>query len=423
MSWYNGYIGWKMSSQLVSTTGGREERKMTILDDSSVDELDEDKEKCNRCLEYFPADDIEVCRVCNNGVCHTDCSRYCNECDSIVCNNCYDSRDRWDMCEYCADRHEECYRCGGAAYESSTVHNDGYQTYCGGCVENHASWCDRHDVYHDDDNPCRTSLVHDYSYKPMPEFHHMDNDIDADRNMYFGAELEVEDCDSYGGGPRIVQEILGDFAYCKHDGSLDDGFEIVTHPMTLAYAQNLPLVVLSKRLKDTGHRSWDTDTCGLHVHIDRRAFTGNKHTYAFSLLLMRNRALSFIIAGRANNHYASFDEDNRKQIPLALKQRYRGMERYTAVNCNPHSTIEVRMFRGSLKPERILCAIEYLHAAIDYTRGVKTGLESSEYLTAPAFIQWARSKRDLYPNLINYINTSAEFGISTRTPRVQIDGE
>jgi len=24
-------------------------------------------------------------------------------------------------------------------------------------------------------------------------------------------------------------------AYCKHDGSLNDGFEIVTHPMTLDY--------------------------------------------------------------------------------------------------------------------------------------------------------------------------------------------
>ena len=23
--------------------------------------------------------------------------------------------------------------------------------------------------------------------------------------------------------------------YCKHDGSLDDGFEMVTHPMTLDY--------------------------------------------------------------------------------------------------------------------------------------------------------------------------------------------
>lgn len=23
--------------------------------------------------------------------------------------------------------------------------------------------------------------------------------------------------------------------YCKHDGSLDDGFELVTHPMSLSY--------------------------------------------------------------------------------------------------------------------------------------------------------------------------------------------
>lgn len=29
--------------------------------------------------------------------------------------------------------------------------------------------------------------------------------------------------------------------YCKHDGSLDDGFEMVTHPMTLEYhMQKMP---------------------------------------------------------------------------------------------------------------------------------------------------------------------------------------
>ena len=48
-------------------------------------------------------------------------------------------------------------------------------------------------------------------------------------------------------------------AYCKHDGSLDEGFEIVTHPMTLDFhLHRMPwerIVEEAKRLGYTSHQA------------------------------------------------------------------------------------------------------------------------------------------------------------------------
>jgi hypothetical protein len=237
-----------------------------------------------------------------------------------------------------------------------------------------------------------------------------------------GFELEVESNGEDYDGPEYVHGILGDLAYFKEDGSLDDGFEIVTHPMTLAYAHSMRWD-WTQGLLDKGYRSWDTESCGLHVHVDRRAFTGRLHQYSFTLLLMRNKALSYLVAGRQGNSYASFDRSVRREIPKHLKGQDNCVQRYSAVNVLPTATLEVRMFKGSLKKERILAALEYVHSAVEYSRGAKSGVGAEEYLTAPAFIQWLRVRKDLYPNLVSYVNKSVEFGFNEKSYTSQNNGE
>jgi hypothetical protein len=237
-----------------------------------------------------------------------------------------------------------------------------------------------------------------------------------------GFELEVESGGDDYDGPELVESHLGDLAYFKEDGSLNDGFEIVTHPMTLAYAHSMNWA-WTQGLLDKGYRSWDRSTCGLHVHVDRRGFNGRLHQYSFTLLLMRNKALSYLIAGRQGNSYASFDKSVRTEIPKHLKGQDNYAQRYSAVNVLPTATLEVRMFRGSLKKERILAALEYVHSAVEYSRGARSGVGAEEYLTAPAFIQWLRGNKALYPNLLSYINKSVEFGFSEKSYTSQNDGE
>ena len=62
-------------------------------------------------------------------------------------------------------------------------------------------------------------------------------------------------------------------AYCKHDGSLDDGFEIVTHPMSLEYQlHEMPWDEVLREAIAQGYLSHQAGTCGLHVHVSRKAF-------------------------------------------------------------------------------------------------------------------------------------------------------
>jgi hypothetical protein len=352
--------------------------------------------------------------ICENCYVQCDwCGELCREGDSTmigcddICPRCLDVS--CFMCARCNNwtHEDDCVMVGETRYDSNS--------WCAICADARSSWCESCDVHHPDGfSPCIGSdLINNYSYKPMPVFYKAPNDIDADRNLYMGFELEVEcrnaDIDT---AAETVIDSFGDLVYLKEDGSLSHGFEIVTHPMTLAYAKSLSMDALGELIRQ-GVRSWNTDTCGLHVHVSRATFTNVAHQYAFTLLLMRNRALSYVVAGREGNHYARFDKSLRPAIAKWLKTKgdhSRGYppERYAAVNTGNYATIEVRMFRGSLKRDRVLAALEYVHAAVEYSRSAPRAANdaATEYLSAPAFIQWIRNNRHHYGELCHYINKS-----------------
>lgn len=353
------------------------------------------------------------------------CERHITNCNS--CNEDYADVDEHveysGYCKPCGNRMFTCSRCSDVEHENDMYRVSG-DYWCYHCWDNFSSHCDRCDNDYASNTRCCGGEhgVEDYSYKPYPQFHWIENDPDADRHVFMGFELEIESDGATYDGPELVRSCLGDLVYFKEDSSLDDGVEIVTHPMTLAYAHSMDWA-WTQGLLNKGYRSWDRSTCGLHVHVDRRAFTGRLHQYSFTLLLMRNKALSYLIAGRQGSSYASFDKDVRREIPKYMKNQYNNAQRYSAVNVLPTSTLEVRMFRGSLKKERILAALEYVHSAVEYSRGARSGVGAEEYLTAPAFIQWLRGRKDLYPNLLSYINQSVEFGFSEKYYTSQNNGE
>lgn len=378
----------------------------------------------------------QVCSECNNPIdsnqnnydfgggqlVHPECTFECNECrENLPVGH---ESHRFDgYCTDCEDDLFWCDRCDEVENENNAnrvgSNHDNYDMWCDRCTDYNATYCERHGIHHRDGYRCGHDMVEPYDYKPAPVFYGVEFDHDYDRNLFMGFELEVECTEDNDNGTKLVHDELGSLVYFKEDGSLDDGFEIITHPMTLAYAQQMKWGWLNELIAN-GYRSWDTETCGLHVHVDKRAFTGRKHQYAFTLLLMRNRSLSYLISGRQDNHYAQFDKDVRLEIPKYMKNKPNNLQRYSAVNVLNRATIEVRMFKGSLKRERILAALEYVHSAVDYSRDVKSGNTSKTYLTSPAFIQWIRANETKYPNLTKYINDSTEFGFNDKA-RVYVD--
>jgi hypothetical protein len=140
------------------------------------------------------------------------------------------------------------------------------------------------------------------------------------------------------------------------------------------------------------------------VHIDRRAFKDRTHLLAFTYLLNNNTGLSQHLAGRNSREYAYIGSDSKHDNLNTIKGygRGRGGDRYLAVNLQNSATVEIRMFKGSLKVERILSGIEYCHALVQYSRDIRSGNNASVMLRPEEFTSWIR-KQGKYPNLVQFL--------------------
>ena len=225
-----------------------------------------------------------------------------------------------------------------------------------------------------------------------------------------GMELEVESRGRYDvadGAEHVLDKLGSDRIYCKWDGSLANGFEIVTHPHSLDEWHKLDWSFLDD-LKGMGFRSWNTKTCGLHVHVSRTAFRGSStltseaHELRFLKFIYDNQRQSCRIAGR-ESAYAKWDD--KGNLIAKVKQGANNAGHYSAVNTENTFTIEVRIFKGSLRKERVLSAIEFVHAVVEYTRSLRI-VPKNKPLSWSRFVAWLLNESNNYPNLITIIDES-----------------
>jgi len=206
---------------------------------------------------------------------------YCSHCGAIIEGDDYDTIYGEPICEECVDRYTTvCDRCEEIVWEND-VHTDGSTCICHHCFENYYTRCEECDcIVHNDDayeydncyycyncyqNIRKNASIHEYGYKPTPIFY-------GDSNRYFGVELEIDGAGKYD---EYAEELLdianmnGEHIYIKTDGSLDDGMEIVTHPMSLECHKDFCWEDIMHHAVRLGYRSHQTSTCGLHVHVNR----------------------------------------------------------------------------------------------------------------------------------------------------------
>ena len=165
-----------------------------------------------------------------------------------------------------------CDRCGECTAKDDTYCLGEY-SWCQSCVDWHAEWCETCGEYHDEDHEGRCNGIHDHSFTPHLTFF-------GEAPAFMGLELETEWVSHSGmaDGVRELNSRFGDAVYCKHDGSLTNGFEIVSHPRSLeSWQQFEALGSMLESLRLSGARSWNPETCGIHVHLSRDAFTGDAH--------------------------------------------------------------------------------------------------------------------------------------------------
>jgi hypothetical protein len=281
----------------------------------------------------------------------------------------------------------ECHDCDGV-FSDDEAHNayDDY-TICGSCVEGYL-YSDRRGCYVRDDDEDEQELENIREYHTSSEcLGHIPSKYDKRTpRVLLGLELEMEIKDNYCRDERagFLLESLRqyehfDYALCENDGSLNNGFEVVTAYTGLdVHAKQLEFFKSGLR----GAISHDSDNCGLHVHICK-ADMSTLHGAKMILFIndQANQKLIKAIARRDGSGFAKFKnkQSDKNWLKSAMsceskrsQLRNLNSDRYEALNFKNDKTIEFRLFKGSLVYETIMSCLEFTYATWFFTRESST---------------------------------------------------
>jgi len=381
---------------------------------------------CSVCI-----DDYQKCEHCNTWKrtqdfikIHKDYEQYrdaerssevlpiCTECYKKECKRCgvcgyMQTSDQFTVFSYppgniiacincCETSKVMCCACGKDSYTFLDITNISDRCYCIECSEIRRP-------------------IHDHTYKPFIQHFHRGRKEGKVSNsaLHFGFELEIERYNSMLGRTAMA-EIIKDksgtnYVYIVHDGSIDEGIEVVSHPFTWGeYKENinrwtdLLLFIRAKEWKANRPKA------GFHVHMTKVAFA-TFHLFKFLKFFYREHNRGFIcaVAQRNPTSFSVFSPEDRDNIVANAKDKAnRSDDHYSAVNLNNKDTVEVRIFRGTLEPLYFHKNIEFLHAVFKYTRD-----HSPKQMEYVSFINYVQQHRKLYPCLWEFLTN--DVGIKT----------
>lgn len=221
-------------------------------------------------------------------------------------------------------------------------------------------------------------------------------------SLCFGVELEMESRSRslHSDMLELLRGRRGNGRYIlKYDGSLDEGkgAELVTQPFTLADHQKHFGwdKILSDKLRDIARSGSGTTNCGLHVHVNRAALT--PLTIGKLLVFLNHPNTSRLVttvAQRSSNGMCQRDEKKK-----ATSERSGYHCRYDILNVGNTGTVEFRMFRGNLRPERVLKAVEFCHALVMFCQDISL----TDADDAGKFLSYVSKRGKEYPHLVSFL--------------------
>lgn len=232
--------------------------------------------------------------------------------------------------------------------------------------------------------------IYPASHHPTPAFGYK-NERESRSHILIGTELEFD------GPSHLTQrvsptelsdrfdEISGGRTYCKSDGSLSYGVELVSHPGTLEHHMYvMHWQQLCRTAVKNGYRSHDTNTAGLHLHVGREQLGATETErdevirkvqiffgrFKAELLRFSRRTLSDFeqwadcqsIARRTRGYTGA----QLREYALDHYVQHRNVThyhstRYVAVNVNNAATVEIRIFKGTAKRDTLIASIQLVH--------------------------------------------------------------
>ncbi len=350
----------------------------------------QESELCGVCREPYPLKQLMefdgqlLCPVCLE---HE--TTVCSRCGERIWNDDNAGDGDTPLCQSCYDRfYTACAHCGRVILEDDAYYEDDERDdpLCWRCYS----------------RAQEDKQIHDYYYKPEPVFY-------GEGSRYFGVELEI---DGAGENSRNACQLMRlanrgrELIYCKHDGSLADGFEIVTHPMTLDFHRDkMPWMEVAGKAVSMGYTSHQAGTCGLHVHVNRTAFGVTEVTQdaciARILYFVEKHWEELLKFSRRTQRQLErwaarygYKEQPREILEHAKKGGHGG--RYACVNLQNNSTIEFRMFRGTLKYNTLIATLQLVDKICDVAVNLLD--EELKNLSWTSFVSGCRA-----PELVRYL--------------------
>lgn len=349
---------------------------------------------CQRCIDRG---DVQLCNHCGNYTMRWETigdNTYCHECSPkvVICSCCKErSFFSSDGIRY-RGKHKTyliCNECGSLPFSLNECPScmsltkglikkvKGKKEICTHC-EMKYKWCPECNEFHFGERYCRTECcsVCDYSYKPHPYFNGSLNS-----RVFFGFENEINYIDNNYEEAKttVLSGYPSSVFYAKRDSSISgQGFELVSHPMTLEFFNGLdlePMFRVKPRVQDS--------SCGLHVHVSRESFDGQAHLFKLTEFINNNKSFTKKIAGRDFNNYAREYQDKISKVVKGTAPT----QRYHAVNLTGKSTVEIRIFKSARNEFQLRYRIEFVSAAIEYTRGA-----SLKALSDHSFKLWLKTQ-------------------------------
>lgn len=400
-----------------------QEDETTVVDGTTIcNECMLQYEKCEDCGEYHRRNDMRelhdggyICENCYDykdyGTCE-NCGRAVHL-DDVIPVRYRDCPDEWEYyCPECIEsmcRNNEitvCDDCGQYVYRDWTYEDDD-QTICNHCyisnnyctcnecgaiiAENNAYWDTYTEAYY-----CEACYDELENNKYIKQYHNgascglkfYETTAEPTYNnghiRYFGIELEVDDGDRDAAVENVFYVLNGSYdqdadryAHFEDDGSLgNEGFEIITQPMTRAYLETFRprIEEATKILSRAGFRSHDARMCGLHIHVSRDTLTTqtiNNMIYAISLFWHTCVRISRRTSNQLAHYACSYAhkcgaDDTPDKIIERTKDAMLKRNRYYALNTTNKETIELRICRGTLNVNTIYASLDFFAALIKF---------------------------------------------------------
>jgi hypothetical protein len=305
------------------------------------------------------------------------------------------------LCKTChEDNKMQCGICGKFMYRFMSKHSIRLnKQICGFCYE-------------------MQKPVHGNQFKPSTILKKTKVITPREDKLLFGIELEIEMGNKRGilnkeeMATALLDKFGRDFIYNKHDGSLRDrghmGFEVVSHPFSWnVYKDNKEKWdKMLSFIRSGGWTSYKSGNAGIHIHMSKGAFTSFQ-LYKFLQFIYDEENRNFIvgIAQREPNEYCVFDERDRSSLPQVVKEKKNQdpefcKARHAAVSLMYTPTVEVRVFRGTLKTSSFHKNFEFCKALYEFTKSMPLN-----YMKADTFCEYLNENKNSKPyrNLIDFI--------------------